>query len=90
MHTVVAPYSTDSSRVTDLDTSFSPEELNLRSVRDSVVELRRRFDSVGLRKSILKLKEASREQGLPKPLLAGLLVEVRKRQLILDILEMEQ
>lgn len=90
MHTVVAPYSTDPARVTDLDTAFSPEELNLRSVRDSVLELRRRFDVVGLRKSIFKLKEASREQSLPKPLLAGLLVEVRKRQLILDILEQEQ
>lgn len=84
MHTVVTQ-----SSVTELETTFTAEELNLRSVRDSVMDLRRKFDVVGLRKSILKLKDASREQGLPKPLLAGLLVEVRKRQLILDILEIE-
>lgn len=77
------------SKVTELETSFSNEELKLMAVRDSVFDLKRRFDPVGLRRSIFKLKEASREQALPKSLLASLLVEVRKRQLILDILDQE-
>jgi hypothetical protein len=65
------------------------EDIELKRVRDHLFQLKAKYDSVTLSKNIAALKAVSRMQHIPDSLRSECLRELRKQEMIKQILDGE-
>lgn len=73
------------SKVTDLQTPFTEEQLRIRTARDLRIKYARQESKEALMRDIKILQDASRVQFLSKEAVAILLVELRTKKDLLSL-----
>lgn len=68
---------------------FSAEEMDLKAVRDRLLELKTKYDSVTVSRNISALKAVSRVQHISDALRSEAMRELRRQEMIKQILDGE-